>query len=124
VVALIGSAVWFYFSPAISTLSPHESALNETRQLLSAVAQNTTGPMPKDLPGYLRVNEDCWTFLQQSMNKNANQFKLTVKNEYNSFNDPNSVHQLIEVWINIDFPDGQRAEMYYSQGGLSGCHPK
>lgn len=124
VVALIGSAVWFYFSLTSSTLSPRESALEETQQLLTVVARKTTGPMPKDLPGYLRVNEECWTFLQQNMNKNANQYELTVTDEFNSSDYPNSVHELVEVWINIDFPDGKRAEMYYSQGGLSGCQPK
>ncbi len=124
VIALICGTVWYYVSTAFSTLSSRESALNETRLLLSTVAQKPTGPMPDDLPGYLRVNDDCWIFLQQGMNKNANHYTLTVTKEYDSYNDPNSVHQLIEVWINIYFPDGQRAEMYYSQGSLTGCRER
>jgi hypothetical protein len=119
VVVLTCGLVWLYISSAPNTLSPRESALNETRKLLSVVATKTVGPLPNDLPGYLRVNDDCWTFLQQSMNKNANQYKLTVTSEYDS-----PGYQRIEVYLNIDFPDGNRAEMYYSQGGLSGCRKK
>ena len=123
-ILLICFLAWVYLLPAFHTLSPPESALNETRQLLTAVETNPVGSMPNDLPGYLRVNDDCWAFLQQSMIKNANQYKLMVTSEYDSDNDPQAVHEFIEVYLNIDFPDGKHAEMYYSQGGLSFCHEK
>ena len=125
-ILLGGFLLWFYFSPAFSTrsISPGESALDDTRKLLSAVATKSVGPMPHDLPGYLMVNDDCWEFLQKGMKNNANQYKLTVTSEYDSDNDPNAVHRLREAWLNIEFPDGQIAQMYSMQGGLNFCHKK
>jgi hypothetical protein len=123
-ILLGGFLLWFYFSPTYSTLSPGESALNDTRELLSAIATKSVGPMPDDLPGYIRVNDDCWKFLQEGMKNNANQYKLTITSEYDSRNDSHAVHQLTEVWLNIEFPDGQIAQMFSMQGGLSFCHKK
>jgi hypothetical protein len=118
--------LWYYFSLAFSTMSmpPGEVALDATRKLLSAVEKKSVGPMPNDLPGYLRVNDDCWEFLQKGMKNNANQYKLIVTSEYDSDNDPSAVHQSTEVWLNIEFPDGQIAQMYSRQGGLNFCHKK
>jgi hypothetical protein len=104
-----------------SKLSPRESALRQTQQVLSFIETHPNDPMPNSFPGHLRGSGICWDFLQQGMTSNANQYKLTVTNEYDARNDPTAVHEMIEVWLNIDFPDGQRAEMYYSQGGLTAC---
>ncbi len=127
VVVIICGSVWYFLSSIEFydySRSHREPALNKTRQLLAEIVKNPAGPQPDELPGDLRVNEECWTFLQKCMNTNADQYKLYVTDEYNSFNDPRSVHDLVEVWINIDFPNGQRAEMYYSNGGLTGCREK
>lgn len=121
-----GFIVWFIFNQFIvpATLSPSESALKQTQQLLTEIQSRPGGSMPNELPGYLRVDEDCWNFLQSGMLSNTNQYKLTITRAYDSRYDPNSVHDLIEVYLDIDFPDGRKAEMYYSQGGLTGCRER
>ncbi len=117
---------WLFFELLIpkANLSPRESALQETQQLLAFIENHPTGSMPDTLPGYLRVNDVCWIFLQKCMTSNENQYKLSVISEFDSQTDPNFVHNLIEVWVSIDFPNGQQAEMLYSQGGLTGCQEK
>jgi hypothetical protein len=72
VVLLACVILWLYFSPAFSTLSPRESALKETRQLLSAIATHPVGPMPNDLSRwFIRLSQKvvsgqrCICFLEK-----------------------------------------------------------
>jgi hypothetical protein len=82
--------------------------------------------MPDDLPGYLRVNEDCWSLLQDSMIRNSNKYTIFVVYEYDSWNDPNpyAIRGRQEARLDINFPDDRRAEMFSEQGGLSYCRGK
>jgi hypothetical protein len=120
VLSLFSFACWSinaFLQSLENKLSPRESALRQTQELLSFIETHPKGPVPNSLFG----NSDCWAFLQKNMTSNANQYKLIVTNEYDSKNDPMAVHENTEVWLIIDFANGQRAEMYYWQGGLAEC---
>jgi hypothetical protein len=97
------------------------TALQEANQLLMAVRTHASQPIPDDLPGYLLVNDECWAFLQEAMHHNANTYTLAIADYYNSRHDPKAVHDLVEVWIHIQFPDGRVGKLLASQGGLTGC---
>ena len=114
---------WFianHFPPAPS-LSSRKSAIEQTEALL-AIAQNyPNGSMPDSVPGYLRGGIGCWTFFQKQMAQDANQHVIAVTSEYDSRNSPVPNRDMVEIWLNIEFANGRRAEIYYYQGGLSGC---
>ncbi len=118
-----GSIGWsFYKSLTLPEESPSESALRQTNQLLAEIQSHPGQSMQDDLAGYLRVNEDCWSFLQTNIQNNKNQYTLTVTKAEDNRMDPNKVHSLIEVYVDIDFADGNKAEMFVFQGALAGCH--
>jgi hypothetical protein len=97
------------------------TALQQADQLLTVIRTHANQPLPDDLPGYLRVNDDCWAFLQEGMRHNTNTYTLAIADYFNSHHDPKTVHELVEVWIHIRFPDGRVGELLASQGGLTGC---
>ena len=50
-----------------------------------------------------------------------NKHALEVKEYYNSANDPNPWRESVEVWVTIQFDNGDRTDVLFSQGGLAGC---
>ena len=96
--------------------------LDSTRELLSAVAANPQKSVPDTLPSYLVVAEPCWQFLQTQMAHNNNVYTLRMAVYHNSRHDPNSVHDLIEAWIHIQFPDGTVGEVFTFQRKIADCH--
>ena len=121
-IVTIGVIIWVVSGNLFSsaTITPKESALNQTKQLLEIIQDRPSEAIPDDLPGHLRAT-DCWDLLQFELAQNSNEYLLEVTDEYDSKDDPTSVHDMIEVWIDAIFPDGNRIEVYYSQGGLTGC---
>lgn len=124
VISLSCYHLWNFLALDTPRLSPGDSALQNTRELLSAAATKPLGRLPDEIPGYLRVGEDCWEILQQGMRKNTNHFKLTITEIYDSRDDPHAVHDLTEVYLNIEFPDGHTVEMFGMNGGLNSCKEK
>ena len=116
--------LWVFIDSASSTLPPEKSALLQTNQLLSAAADNPPGPMPDNLPGYLRVGDECWSLLQENMRKNANQYELAVTSVNDPAKEPYSGYNHTEVWLDIIFPDGQTIRSLYFNGGLAYCCAK
>jgi len=103
---------------------PKQIALKDTDILLSAVKSHPNGQMPhdsSDLPSYLWVNEDCWEFIQEVMKQNNNNYSLEVVSYDDSRKDPYPVHDLIEIFVQVKFPNNRRAEMLFAQGTLKGC---
>jgi hypothetical protein len=117
---------WFMANRLTSTtnLSSRDSAIKQTRELLTAVKDHPTGSMPDTLPGYLRGGIGCWAFFQYQMAQDSNQYKIGVSSEYDSRNSSEVSRDMTEIWLNVDFSNGRSAEIYYYQGGLAGCREK
>jgi hypothetical protein len=49
-------------------------------------------------------------FFNLKWQKNSNEYLLEVTDEYDSKDDPTAVHDMIEVWIDVIFSDGNRIE--------------
>jgi hypothetical protein len=95
--------------------------LDSTRELLSAVAAHPQKPVPDTLPGYLLVAEPCWQFLQTQMARNNNIYTLRMAAYHNSRHDPYPIHDLIEAWIHIQFPEGTVGEVFTFQRKVVDC---
>ena len=110
-IVTIGVIIWVVsrnlFSP--TTITPKESALNQTKQLLEIIQDRPSEAIPDDLPGHLRAT-DCWDLLQFELAQNSNEYLLEVTDEYDSKDDPTAVHDMIEVWLDVIFSDGNRIE--------------
>ncbi len=115
---------WFITSrfPSVPSLSSPDSAIEQTEEFLATAKDYPNGSMPDSVPGYLRGGIECWTFFQKQMAQEANQHVISVISEYYSRNSPVPNRDMTEIWLSVDFANGRRAEIYYYQGGLSGCH--
>lgn len=104
------------------TQTPKESALNQTEQLLTATKNNRATTLPKDeMPSYLWVSDSCWNALRSAMSQNLDQYKLSINSYYNSNESPTPARSAVEIFILVDFPNGQQVEVLYYQGGITGC---
>jgi len=115
---------WFITNrfPSASSLSSRDSAIKQTEEFLAIAKDSPDGSITDSVPGYLRGGIECWTFFQNQMAQDANQHVITVISEYDSRNSPVPNRNMTEIWLNVDFANGRRAEIYYYQGGLNGCH--
>ncbi len=97
------------------------SALKETEQLLRAAGSHPVGVLPtSDIPSYLWVDEECWSFLQDSMLKSSGTHTTTVTS-YNQ-DEPNyNFRDVNEVFLQVDFADAPSAFVRYYEGGIQGC---
>lgn len=110
-IVTIGVIIWVVSGNLFSsaTITPKESALNQTKQLLEIIQDRPSEAIPDDLPGHLRAT-DCWDLLQFELAQNSNEYLLEVTDEYDSKDDPTAVHDMIEVWLDVIFSDGNRIE--------------
>ena len=93
-------------------LSPNDSVLRQTHELRRWVVTHPTQGMPDNLPGYLRVGDACWLLLRESMTSNANAYDLIVTKVVDTRMDSHNVHDLVEIYVDVDFYDGTLLEMY------------
>ena len=128
ILTIVGfGAVFFYWFianrfPSAPSLSSRDSAIKQTEEFLATAKDYPNGSMPESVPGYLRGGIGCWTFFQQQMAQDANEHVISVISEYDSRNSLVPNRDMTEIWLSVDFANGRRAEIYYYQGGLSGCH--
>ncbi len=126
VAAIVAISIVAFFSwanTAWKTDDAKTSALKETERLLSDAGSYPIGPLPKkDIPSYLWVNEDCWSFLQNSMLKSSGTHTTTVT--YYNQDEPNyNFRDVDEVLLRVDFADESSAFVGYYEGGIQGCSP-
>lgn len=123
VVAISIVAFYSWVDTAWRSDDAKTSALKETEQLLKAAGSRPSGVLPQnDIPSYLWVNEECWSFLQSSMLKSSGTHTTTVTS-YNQ-DEPNyNFRDVDEVFLRVDFVDTPSAFVRYYEGGIQGCSP-
>jgi hypothetical protein len=99
---------------------PEQSDLQQTELILEELELHPGDSMPDDFPLDLKLAEQCWGFLQDTMARNDNQYTLVIVGVYGDYGTPTS-HGANEVVINIVFSDGTRVEMYYYNHTLELC---
>lgn len=119
--SLVAFCNWFFTGWA--TDDAKTSAIKETEQLLTAAGLHPNGVLPlNDIPSYLWVNDECWSFLQGSMFKSSGIHTTTVT--YYNQDEPNyNFRDVHEVFLRVDFADTPSAFVRYYEGGIQGCSP-
>ena len=119
-VSLVAFCCWLFTGWA--TDNTKNSALKETEQLLRSAGSHPIGALPKDdIPSYLWVGEECWSFLQEAL-KSSGQHTTTVT-YYNQDDPKYNFRDVDEVFLRVDFADKPSAFVRYYEGGIQDCAP-
>jgi hypothetical protein len=91
-------------------------------QPIGAFPQNTHNPALDGarIPAYLTGDQGCWTFLQDAVAANADQYTLVAYDNGNLPHSPDVDDSIVQV----DFADGRRVRMVFYQEALVGCSDK
>lgn len=100
-----------------------KKAIDETEQLLFAARKYPTGPLPQyNIPSNIWVDEECWSFLQDSIVKSSGTHTTTVT--YYSKESSNYGHRDVDViQLQVDFAGRPSAIVRFYEGGIQGCSP-
>lgn len=97
--------------------SPQERALQETEFVLKEFIENSTVASPTNLTSMI---EQCGEFLRKAMVSNNKQYTLRVAGVFGAYGTPTG-HGATEIIVDVIFPDGVQAQIYYYNYTLESC---
>jgi hypothetical protein len=121
-VVILGAGLVWLFQNA-GKYDPAEYPTTLTQSVLKAAATQQNILPPTDLPADVKgVEGQCWVFLKAALAKNQNQYQLETR-IYGDHGTPSpvSVTGADDVMIDVIFPDGTKAELYFYNAFLSSC---